>query len=71
MRAAEADGDDPQIRPEVLKMLMEFVSQRADAEAEHSRFESSIRQARIGAVVAAVAAVIAACASITAAILGG
>lgn len=71
VRAAEAEGDDPQIRPDVLKMLIDFVSQRADAEAEHSRFEGTLRQARLGAIVAAVAAVIAACASVAAALVGG
>ncbi len=67
------DGPLPDVRPELLKVLLDFVSQRAAAEAEEVRFQYELahtaRNAKVAAVAAVVAAVLAATAAIFAALL--
>jgi|HubBroStandDraft_2_1064218.scaffolds.fasta_scaffold368765_1 hypothetical protein len=65
----DEDGPDPELQVDVLKILLDLVSQRAEAEAAQIQFRQSLRQARINTRIAAVAAVIAAVASIVAASL--
>jgi hypothetical protein len=76
LRATEQeDGPLPNVRPELLKVLLEFVSQRAAAEAEEQRFRQELdhtaRNAKLAAGAALCAAVFAAIAVILAAILKG
>jgi hypothetical protein len=70
LRGSEDDnGPDPEIQVDVLKILLDLVAQRVEAEAAQSQFRENLRQARFVSGLAAVGAFIAAAASIVAAVL--
>jgi hypothetical protein len=61
----------PELRADILKVLLEYVMSRAAAEVTQSQFRDSLRQARRNSAIAAILALIAALASIVAAIAAG
>ena len=73
-RGAADEEPLPELRPEIMKALLDLVSQRAAAEAEERRFALELRHtsrnARIAAVAACVAALLAAAAAVIAAVVG-
>jgi len=69
-RAALRNEDEaPELRADILKVLLEYVLKRADAEVSRAQFRDSLKQTRRSAYIAAVLALIAALASIAAAIV--
>lgn len=70
LRGSEDDnGPDPELHVDILKILLDLVSQRVEAETAQIQSRRNLRQARINSGIAAVAALIAAVASIVAAAL--
>jgi hypothetical protein len=73
-KGAVDDEPLPEMRPEIMKALLDLVSQRAAAEAEERRFALELahtsRNARIAALAACAAAVLAAVAAVIAAVVG-
>ena len=72
-RALRFPGEDnqplPELRVDVLKALLEFVSQRAETEKEERQFQETLRHAVINTRIAAGGALVAAVATIVAAII--
>ncbi len=78
----EGSGDElPEVRPDVLAVLLEFVTHAARAEQERTQFEAQLqstrdaaqgaqRSARLAALVAAIAAVLALIGSLVGAAIG-
>ncbi len=73
-RFALRDADDHEamamVGPELLRSLLDFISQRAAAEAAEVQARRTLQHANRNTVVAAVAAVVAALASIGSAVVG-
>jgi hypothetical protein len=70
LRGSDDDqGPDPEIQMDLLRILLDLVSRRVEAEATQSQFAGSLRQARFISIIAAAGAFIAAAASIVAASL--
>jgi hypothetical protein len=69
-RAALRNEDEaPELRADILKVLLEYVLKRSDTEASQAQFRETLKQTRHSANRAAVLALIAAIASVVAAIL--
>jgi hypothetical protein len=71
-RAALRNEDEsPELRADILKVLLEYVLKRAEAEVAQAQFRDTLNQTRRNAAIAAILALIAALASIGAAIVAG
>lgn len=71
-RAALRHEDEaPELRADILKVLLDYVLNRTAGEVTQSQFRDNLREARRSSRTAAVLAAVAAAASIVAAILAG
>jgi hypothetical protein len=69
--AMRSEDEAPELRADILKVLLEYILSRAASEAAQAQFRDNLRQARRNSAIAAVLALIAAVASIAAAIIAG